>query len=162
MNKTLILFIVIACSSMAKAQQKPSKEETVAFMDRTMKAVIGVEGIPGLITSASFDYNKCDYTRTYRHGGKKKTEYSSIQWENFKNITYSEQFYLGSILSITVNFSTKFNYSEQYDFGNFENKNEMTDHFSIIIAKEKISSFVKACYRLAELAKEENKDPFSN
>ena len=57
MKKLITICLLIATAFSVNAQQKPTKEETIAFMNRTLKSTIGFEGKDGKIVEIDLNQN---------------------------------------------------------------------------------------------------------
>jgi len=89
-------------------------------------------------------------------------KYTGISWETLNpqsiNLLDDRD---PEILSVSACFSKKVKMEEGNNSGD-EAKEEFADCITVVIPKGKFESIKKAFIRLAEIAKEENKDPFQN
>jgi hypothetical protein len=156
---TFCLLLTIAFTSQAQ-DGKPTKEQTVAFMKRTLEETIGYETPEGKIQEITFNENSY-YFKAYDDliGISTSALTSLIKWEKLN----PEGFILREVNSITV-LRVTYNGSISYK-QKIESRAEKEFFFSeatFFIPSNKAESFKKACIRLSEIANEENKDPFAN
>lgn len=170
--KNILLIALFLTATGAWAQNKPTKEETLDFMRRTAEAAIGSEYNSSRTTEITFTGDT--YSRksvmeigNNKIGGTYDDTYSGIKWENLiasgfalKNCGIGEN----GICEMWVSFTNKVKFFEGKDlkYAPSGEKTTFTQTVGILIPSEKFESMKKACLRLAELAKEENKDPFQN
>jgi hypothetical protein len=150
--------MLIAVSFAAKAQQKPTKEETISFMNRTLKSTISYKSYVGKILEIEFNQNQY-YLKTYFAvgGGGFYSEYTRSQfpWDALE----ADQFKVNGN-ELRIIFSR--NYRSKSKISDGAEKEQFYSSINILLPSDKIESFKKACIRLSEIAKEENKDPFQN
>lgn len=156
MKKLLAICLLLATTFSVNAQEKPSKEQTIAFMRRVLESSIGQQYHSNhIVTQVSFDGNSYKNTLQNVHykDDYRLIEYRGIKWEHFSSIGAEEN--LEGIDDLNTWFDV-----------NIENIDDSGSSFSKVIQFRipisKKESFNKACLRLAEIAKEENKDPFQN
>ncbi|MEY3500435.1 MAG: hypothetical protein RL308_2104 [Bacteroidota bacterium] len=172
MKKIITICLLIAATLSVNAQQKPTKEQTLAYLTKTFKLTEGEIVINKASNKYSIEVNEFsenkivnkiklyDWVKDYSYKDaisySSKT-YSDLKWEDVITIelsAYSENWLNDNLMSITIKFSSKYKYkvddSSQYFFNDFK----------ISVIKSKAESFKKALERLVEIAKEENKNPF--
>ena len=158
MKKLLTICFLIAISFTVNAQQKPTKEETIAFMNRTLKSTISYMGDDGKILETEFNENQY-YLKTYLDlggtGYYSKYTNSQFPWDALE----ADQFKVNGN-ELRISFSR--NYRSKYKISDQPEKEQFISSLDITLPSDKIESFKKACIRLSEIAKEENKDPFQN
>ena len=144
----------MATTFVAIAQdKKPTKEETIAFMNSTLNKTIGFDGKDGIINEVIFTGNSY-FLKGYEEliDGIFTKKYTQINWElDPDGFTINDN-------CLRVKFTSNFSLKQKV-------KDQPEEEFffadiDFLLPIEKIESFKKACLRLSELAKEENKDPF--
>lgn len=155
------------------AQQKPTKEETVTFLDKVYKMSIGYKhyalldgkrdpDVEFLITNCDFELNSVSMEEMFTKGKTKgNATYSNLHWENVTEIIIEKDpqvFYDDEIVRISINFLTKITYENSFQAVSKDYVKSMM----LYVIKNKAYSFKKGLERLAAIAKEENKDPFQN
>ena len=157
MKKLITICLLLITSITINAQDKKStKEETIAFMNRTLKSTIGFEGLDGKIVEIDFNLNKY-LLKTYFDiaGSGFYTSFikSEFPWESL----LINQFQVNEN-NLKIRFSR--NYRFKYKIDNDTEKERLISSLDITLPLDKIESFKKACIRLSEIAKEEYIDPF--
>lgn len=173
MKKLITICFIMAIVFTVNAQDgKPTKEETVAFINRTLNECKGFK-LPfqmGTIQNVDFSENKLIYTTILTLSSGKKdcdhTEiYENINWDKLKidemefNVStdYSSNYH--------IKFATNINkiiVDENCNYRDNSNKTNIQSNMYVFIPTNKKESIRKAFLRLSEIAKEENKDPFQN
>lgn len=153
--------------------QKPTKAQTVDFINRTLELSIGSKYNYTYTTRTSFDYETYIRESVMKAGSQKvvvgnyKEEYSLLKWENLlinnfqlKNCDFGDN----GICEIWISFSSQISFRETKSGKSIDNtdKTNYVQTLAMLIPSEKFESIKKACIRLSEIAKEENKDPFQN
>ncbi|EAZ95019.1 hypothetical protein FBBAL38_11759 [Flavobacteria bacterium BAL38] len=162
MKKLLTICLIMATIFTVNAQdKKPTKEETVAFINRTTALTVGKIFYGSTTTEAKFNYDSYFYSQTFNAFLSTTKKYSGILWETM----VPDQIQILNerdidIIEIGIPF-TKIIKFESTSTGS-DSKTEYNNWLRIIIPKEKFESIKKACLRLSEIAKEENKDPFQD
>ena len=145
--------------------KKPTKEETIDFMFKTLSGSKGTEMSDGyFINRIEFDGSNYTYACGKKMGNTGfATETVNIPWNEFKEFD-SDHEVNEEIVSVRLKFKIKVEGALYLNAGNGNNSKSATyqDGFVMIIPTTKTESFKKAILRLIELAKEENKDPFQN
>jgi hypothetical protein len=173
MKKLLTICFLITIAFTSQAQEgKPTKEETIAFINRTINECKGFK-LPyymGKLESASFTENKLTYkTTTSLTSGKKNCDreeiYEDIFWDKLKveNIKFENNEDGASYYEI--NFSQNMSHSditENCVFIENHSKTNILSNMYVFIPVQKKESIKKAFLRLSEIGKEENKDPFED
>ncbi|MVN74884.1 hypothetical protein GO988_00940 [Hymenobacter sp. HMF4947] len=153
------------CTFAAQAQQKPTQEATLAFMNRVLNEAKGVAVDKG--TSNEHRYLDVTLRKDYYHSqtaipGSDYTNnvyIEGIPWDTFDGFGRSTE--IGNCTDIFVRFKATLRVSMK------RGDTQSWDSFYIngldfIVLTEKTDSFRKACLRLAETVTEENKDPFKD
>jgi hypothetical protein len=174
---TLCLLSILSLSSYA--QSKPTKQQTIDYIDKTLKMSIGYKVysvsdnkrvISGLITAYSFSHTGVDEKKQEKDLVDGETSnwhktYSNVNWESLSSVDVDKENSLwrdDELAVINIEFTTKV----KLDY--YRNGIEVTmgdavrypNSFALFVLKTKADSIKKALERLAEIAKEENKDPF--
>lgn len=153
--------------------KKPTKEETVAFINRTINECKGFE-LPfamGVLQNAVFLEKKLIYTTSLElNPGEKycdhKETYEDINWEKLivKEMEFTEKSNLASFYYVTfeTNLSNTVLNENCNRYGKNSEETSLQLNMYVFIPKNKKESIKQAFLRLSEIAKEENKDPFQN
>ena len=186
MKKLLTICLIMATVFTVNAQdKKPTKEETIAYLDKVVKMSVGYKtyAVGGpvneeerrveehLITNYSFSELKVDRlnkTKRYKNNssGISQTVFSNLNWENVTAIkinsleedklTNDSLYQDEELEEFRIEFSNKI----MMDLGDGELRPRI--YLNVYVLKIKTESFKKALERLVEIAKEENKDPFKD
>jgi hypothetical protein len=167
MKKLITICLLIATSFTVNAQEKPSREQTIKFIESSLKKTIGTkDSYNNLLTNVSFNGNELILTTTVASLDELTTRtYSNFNWEGVDFIVRddSEKSTISGFEVVQLSFVTSYKQvtiTKQYDE---VRKNERTFNWFIIhMPSDKIESLRKAFLRLSEISKEENKDPFQN
>ncbi|TVZ59289.1 hypothetical protein NA63_1817 [Flavobacteriaceae bacterium MAR_2010_105] len=172
MKKLLTICLIMVTTFVINAQdKKPTKEETIAFINRTIESSIGSEYNYTYTTKISFDYKNYVRESVMKVGdkivGNHREEFSLLKWENlFVDNFQLENCHIGEndICEIWISFSNQISCRETETglYSDPSDKTTYTQTLTMLIPKEKFESIKKACLRLSEIAKEENKDPFQD
>lgn len=161
MSKLITICLLLALTVTSHAQQKPTKEETIALINRTTALSIGKHYLTSnsRVTESKFTYDSYSCTQKTEDGTVIiKQTYSGISWETLNPrrqiILVNEHGYGLGAVEVGFNKESK---SESAITGR-ETEIEDVNSTNILIPTEKFESFKKACLRLAEIAKEENFD----
>jgi hypothetical protein len=139
---------------------KPTREETIRFIDNTLKLMIGSHEDNkklNLVKDCIFSIDKLEIETFYDDSLRITHIFSEIPWDQLKEIKLVGE----NVLSLNFNTS-------KMKLTTFVDGNPTTyykDYIAIYLTRniiEKKGSLIKAFNRLAELAKEENKDPFKD
>lgn len=166
MKKLLTICLLMAMVFTSQAQKgKPSKEETVKFIDQTLKKFIeqstyfiGHE-TKMFCRDISFKENELIMKWTFDYSDDSLLETISIlSWEkismdyfdNKKEGFTSFNVYLSSVIK------------KQYFSADNGSLVDYKPFFCLYVPTDKVESIKKALFRLSEIAKEENKDPFQD
>lgn len=186
MKKLLTICLIMATVFTVNGQdKKPTKQETIAYLDKVVKMSTGYKtySVGGplneedrrvkehLITDYSFSESKVaklNKTKNYINNSTdiSQTVFSNLNWENVSAIKINsleedkltnDSLYRDEELE---EFRIKFSNKIMMDWGD----GELTPLFylNVYVLKIKSESFKKALERLVEIAKEENKDPFKD
>ena len=164
MKKLLLLFLLTSITVVVKAQDKPSKSDAQGLINTILKRVVTRNSCSeGMMVSEQFFTNDfANYHYAASSKDKKKsaiTDISDIHWKNYLKCDMKTSVWDTGIACTTVYFSTSMKQTfilEGKEVSTFETT------IDIVIQPEKLESIKKAFERLAEIAKEENKDPFKN
>ena len=162
MKKLFTLCLLVAITLTTQAQQKPTKEETILFMNRVLLSTQGIAYYYGsIITKTNITNNNYEYSEIPFpdiSNDEEYFEYSMIKWEDFNPNRYSQsKESLNGLHSYTIFFTSKIKLIITEDG---HTKTTYEDEIEFLLPEDKLESFIKACQRLSEIAKEENKDPF--
>ena len=161
MKKLLTICLLLATFFSATAQEKPSKDTTIAFIKRSLESTKGTQRNGGMII-LEYDF---DLKSIYIKGQNvmfpdifKYEKYSVINWDKLSFV--GEHTVRNKIVGIVLVFETPVKYENEKPNGKaiVEYQNEIR----LEIPEGKFESLKKAFLRLAEIDKEENKDPFQN
>jgi len=164
MKKLLLLFLFTYITVVVKAQDKPSKANTHGIINTILKRVVARNSCSeGMMVSEQFFTNDfAQYHYLEKSKDKKKaaiTDVSNIQWKNYLKCDMKKSEWNSGIACATVYFTTAMKQTSMLE-GKEISSYETT--FDIVTQPEEFESIKKAFERLAEIAKEENKDPFKN
>lgn len=155
MKKLITIGLLIATSFTVNAQEKPSREQTIKFIDTTLKKFVGNNDAAEVLKNISFDGVELIKTSTM-YNEPSIDKYSNLHWEEL-SFAIREDSKVSGFTKIQLSFETNF---KQYM--SLLNKERFFDWFTLYVPTDKIQSIEKAFLRLKEIAKEENKDPFEN
>jgi hypothetical protein len=170
MKKLITICLLIATTCSVNAQQKPTKEQTLAYLTKTFKLTEGEillhepykKQIPELFVFSEKEISKKykEYEwNTGEEDGIEKQTYTNMKWEDVISIkisSFNKGWSSDNLIPISVEFSSNIKIISN-------DKHTYYDKFiSFSVIKSKAESFKKALERLVEIAKEENKNPFEN
>ncbi len=159
MKNLLLSILLIVIVSFTQAQEgKPTKEETVKFLNNQLQVSIGPDKNGDVITFIELKYDSYIIEFQSNLGQRIKLVYSSLPWDQVKEIANEIDY--DNYSSLTINFNRNIQYTVEGLTPLPEIKNDI--EININVPKDKIESCKKAILRLAEIAKEENQDPFAN
>lgn len=161
MKKILISVLFILATALIHAQEKkPNKDATIKYLNNIVQASLGKEWLKseGKVNVVQITANTVSM-QTVKGCVR---SWANIPWHEFSKIdVYDSKI----IVRFKVAFSSKYSCprieGEEIIHGAFE-FNEPESDFFIFISEDRIEGFKKGCLRLAEIAKEENIDPFKN
>ena len=171
MKKLITICLLIATTIIANAQTKPTKEETIAYINRLFESTVGKTAFNQTIIRSSFNYETYIYEYLPIKEGVNYTNTvavtSLIKWENYSKVNFfqmknsvGEWVNMEDLLSdlgyMGVYFSTNVLLTQNDDVKQYR---DMVCFYYPLSKKENLK---KAFERLAEIAKEENKDLFGN
>lgn len=173
MKKLLTICLLMATVFTINAQDaKPTKEETIAFINRTINECKGFKlpNYMGELENAFFTGNKLIYkSTTSLTSGKKNCAreeiYEDIAWDKLKieDIKFESSESVASYYLISFKQNINHIYiTENCVFSENSSRTNIQSNMYFFIPLEKKESIKKAFLRLSEIAKEENKDPFAN
>ena len=163
MKKLITICLIIAATFTVKAQDgKPTKERTINFIQSALNESIGSKYYGKVIEKNVFTHdmlNKCIVD-----GSSNKIDtYYNINWELYTGCAARGD---NGIVKIDVymsnpvkNIATSTKIGEEEPYYSVTNYDDQIHFFA---PYNKVESLKKAFARLAEIAKEENKDPFKN
>jgi phosphoribosylpyrophosphate synthetase len=155
MKKLLTICLLLATTFMLKAQDgKPTKEQTIAFIKRTFESLKGTNERTWILTENDFDekyiFVKTESTSTI---ATISYRYTQLNWDKLYKVDLHDS-------DILLFFEIPLKNEMKSNTGN--NEIEYVNYLQTRIPIDKYESLKKAFMRLAEIAKEENKDPFQN
>jgi hypothetical protein len=159
MKKLLTICLIMVTVFTVNAQdKKPTKEETVIFIQRQFESLIGYKVRGSVITKYEFDLSKIQFESRSNLNYTSSYIYTQINWGNLVKIERYENdiqlFFTSSIYN---------DYKAVMDNGKIVNSHaKFENYIQILVPSEKFESIKKAFLRLSEIAKEENKDPFKD
>lgn len=174
MKQLLTLCLLSLLSFGGYAQSKPSKKQTLDYLDKTLKMSVGYvtykneKGTKYRIEGASFypaevKYEFNFYASSTDQNYLKYEQYSNIHWEDLEEVKIERNSKTmdKELTRIYIRFATKIRYDAQGGGDAIEMDDDMhyPTSFTLYILKTKAESVKKALERLRESAKEENKDP---
>ena len=158
MKKLITICLIMATVFTVNAQdKKPTKEETVAFIQRQFESLIGYKVRNSVITKYEFDLAKINFeSRSDLYTTTRI--YTQINWGNLVKIERYE-----NDIQLFFTSSIYYDYKAVMENGKIVNSNaKFENYIQILVPSEKFESMKKAFLRLSEIAKEENKDPFKD
>lgn len=155
MKKLLSTCLLIAMAFTSHAQDgKPTKEETVKFINNALKLRIGTNyNSKQIITNYVFTLESVYFEKTNDLGTIMDNTFSNLAWETLTNIKEIPD---DSFIFI-LTFDTPFKNTSKHT-GHVDYYKDLYFH----VPENKKDSLKKAFLRLSEIAKEENKDPFQD
>lgn len=172
MKKGILVVVFMCIVGVLNAQEKkPTKEETIAFINRTLNEFKGYE-LPwseGILESVKFTGSMYVLKTYHEDEGKRTQQYTTTcedlpwdklniektEWHPDKNVPYYYVIFNQSYKSTEV-------YDALFDRRYDKTTTQMLLSLILFVPANKAESIKKAFLRLAEIAKEENKDPFVN
>lgn len=172
MKNLIALFLFVTCYHFVQAQEsKPTKEETISFINRTINERNGqsMYGIgcqkldQSTFTGESLVINTyCGQVDCISNIYESK----QIRWDQLDTIFLKEN---ERGIYYEVHFKTMMQYTATTKGCYGDTKGEITNvkkstqfNLSVPVPDNKVASIKKAFFRLAEIEKEVNKDPFAN
>ena len=165
MKKLLPFVVLLSVTFAVQAQNaKPSKEETIRFMNAVLKSVEGsVVEVKSSIGEHTIEQQTFDGTSYALHGYYPITKdkhlptevFSEIKWQSMDTESIIGHKISDDFTQVVVYFSSKCKHDGIEGI-------QYRDSMYMYVPTSKLPSFKKALLRLAEIAKEENKDPFAN
>jgi hypothetical protein len=156
MKKLITICLLLVTTFTTVAQEKVSKEITIAFIKKTLESVKGTQRNGGMVI-LEYDFDLKSISIKGQNAMFPEiivTEiYSLINWE--KMISTGKSTKNETIFGIVLSFNTPIKYVRNEEI-------KYQKEIRLEIPKDKYGSLEKAFLRLAEIAKEENKDPFEN
>lgn len=182
MKKLLTICLIMAAVFTVNAQVgEPNKEETIAYLNKTLKMSEGYKryGLSNnqrsdeyLIMDCNFKIEKINYKEKWYLKSKDsyniiEDTYSKLKWEDVTKIEIrnDERGFLDEDLGfVFITFLNKVqhdSYSEEIGI-EMDDDQRFPKLITLYILKNKADNFKKGLERLVEIAKEENKDPFQD
>ncbi len=166
MKKLLLSIFFIAAASLTQAQDiKPTKEVTQRFINLILGKAVGefyIEGTPIKIQSFSEAFTSFKFSIEDKEAGYLSVdEYSEIKWDELNScVDFGGNKENKNLERVLLVFDSKVLYINKDEGMNARTK--YVNQFTIEIPVDRTTSLIKAFERLSEIAKEENKDPFTN
>ena len=157
--KKLLLIITLSLSGIFINAQSgnPSKEETVKFIDKTLKKAIGEKiSIDLVLTDIHFNPDKLIVVSSYASERPETDIYENMDWTRFTLLREQPNSFLSpKIMEIVLYFDSKIK-------STYEGKSKYDGNtINIYAPKDTVESVKKAILHLVELAKkEEGNNPF--
>lgn len=168
---TIVAFCITNAVILQAQDNKPTKEQTVAFLDRTLKETKGWD-LPwgwGVVDNTSFKDNSVEYHTNFSMDGETFYEstftFEDIRWDRFEDMTYNQEgAYYEVMFSVNNTYKNQTIYVHEKLKQTMEDKIEtnVQSNLYLFVPEGKVESVKKAILRLVEIAKEENKDPFDD
>jgi hypothetical protein len=159
--KKIIVFVTLVILSLSFVQaqdKKPTKEETIAFLKKTIKGSNSSGTIISIVEFGDDEFTQTESANII----KLSRHYRPVKWENIKSVETGLN-YPDDCIGIEVKFSSKLTCKTTGTIdGDPVDADEDLYAIHTSIPKSKFESVKKAFLHLAEIAKEENKDPFAN
>lgn len=168
MKNLITICLLLAATFSVNAQEKPSKEVTIKFIEASLRKSIGtVDRWDNLLTNVTFDGNVLILTTTCADLGVTETlKYSDFDWEGdiyFTVIDDSQKSTIPGFEVVSVQFETPFKEESIIkQHGKIRESERLDRWLRMHMSSDKIESLKKAFLRLHEIAQEENKDPFKD
>ncbi len=181
MRKIITVLCLTVCIHTMYAQNKPTKEETIAFINRTAEEAIGTIYNSTRTKEISFDlmsYRRISIMEINKDNGTIVETNKYVETQTFPSLEFlnmEKEFELmncevgrDDICEIWIPFKKDVKREETNNglasYNRNESKKEVgySSVLAILIPKGKAESVKKAFLRLTEIVKEENKDPFAD
>jgi hypothetical protein len=160
MKKLITICLLIAATFTVNAQQKPTKEETIAFMKKALEASNGLQSPFGKLQNVYFSERLYQDEKTFGKNNLEKGLHAvyDIKWESLvpKSIDIHELYTCSSVVVYFNDLVTRGSGDADRGKKTYGVDREPTIFF--YVPKEMAERFKKACLRLSEIAKEENKE----
>ena len=158
MKKLLLIITLCLNASFVYAQtSNPTKEETVKFIDKTLKKAIGEKiSIDLVLTDIHFNPDKLIVVSSYASERPETDIYENMDWTRFTLLREQPDSFLSpKIMEIVLYFDSKIK-------STYEGKSKYDGNtINIYAPKDTVESVKKAILHLVELAKkEEDNNPF--
>lgn len=159
MKKVTTVLLLLSILSAAQGQaKKPTKEETIQFIQKTVSNA-----------GRDLDFQINDTRVSWKNiepsiGLNYNREFTNVRFEKLAEV-YQSSLSSGENSNVRVKFSV--NTIKYHLTGTFNDEvKDLTiddkDGFTIVVPSEKVQSIIKAFDRLKEITIEENKDPFQD
>ena len=157
--KKLLLIITLSLSGIFINAQSgnPTKEETVKFIDKTLKKAIGEKiSIDLVLTDIHFNPDKLIVVSSYASERPETDIYENMDWTRFSILYENNNIYSSPKIDVIA---LQFDNKLKTTFDGKSKYNRQT--VSIYVPKDSVESVKKAILHLVELAKkEEDSNPF--
>lgn len=151
MQRIYIALLFALVPFLGKTQSKPSKEETIKFMNSILKQGAYADYEKRKNELLSFTGEILQYK-----GNSAQYAYEDIDWSSYSD--FNGQAYDKKYIRVRIYFDKPFKFGS--DRGSHSEK--IIEWYLPLESKDKLESFKKACLRLREIWQEENNDPFAN
>lgn len=158
MKKLLLIITLCLNASFVYAQtSNPTKEETVKFIDKTLKKAIGEKiSIDLVLTDIHFNPDKLIVVSSYASERPETDIYENMDWTRFSILYENNNIYSSPKIDVIA---LQFDNKLKTTFDGKSKYNRQT--VSIYVPKDSVESVKKAILHLVELAKkEEDSNPF--
>ncbi len=162
MKNLLILFaLFLGLGSASTQTQKPTKEETIAFIERTLNNSYNSAGPVSEFRLREDGFSFKTVTEFWNY----KYEYKGVFFDQIKTIEIDRSYFYSNdnvpidITFNSANISLRITGSNQSD-KNVDKSTSAISTFTLAAPEIKAPSIIKAFQRLKEIYQEENKDPF--
>jgi len=161
----MALLAILPFSHAFSQNNKPGKEETIKFIDNTLKKCIGqtYERENQTVLDILFDGTILKQTIKFPQSDNTilETKYIILNWENVNSVTLYQGISENDKINLMgVKFTNKVEKIKKWKYWK-QPKTEYQEYIDFYIPAEKKESLEKAFWRLKEIAEEENKDPFA-
>jgi hypothetical protein len=160
MKKLIAICLLTVATCTVNAQQKPTKEETIAFMKKALEASNGIQSPFGKLQNVYFSERLYQDEKTFGKNNLEKGLHAvyDIKWESLvpKSIDIQELYTCSIVVVYFNDLVTRGSGDADRGKKTYGVVREPTIDF--YVPKEMAERFKKACLRLSEIAKEENKE----
>lgn len=155
MKKILTICLLLAATFTVKAQQKPTKEETIALINRTTALSIGKHYLSSgiVVTESKLTYDSYSFTTKLDEGTIITNTYSDISWTTLSLEKMTVDILYGDLAEVRVRFEKDIKKERAYTGRETEIDNG--PFLYIVIPTKEIESIKKAFLRLAEISFDE-------
>nr|WP_315153950.1 hypothetical protein [uncultured Flavobacterium sp.] len=159
MKKLITICLFMATFYTAFAQnKKPTKEETIQFIQKTVNS-------GGRLSEFTISDTNISWKRVSPSIGMNVTfKHANVRFDKILKV-YESSLSGDGNSNVTIEFSIntiKFHSTGTHYEESVESIDNNRDKISLILPRDKVQSIIKAFDRLKEITIEENKDPFEN